>query len=60
MDKLMHTVWPDLTEVSPVSVQTDEVVPTVPVVVEGATRTSYASLATQTSGKVVAPAPVGP
>ena len=45
---------------SPVGVQTDMVELLAPVVVEGAKRASYTSVATQASLEVVAPAPVGP
>ena len=60
VDKVVQTVRPVLVKVSPVGVQTDKVEPVAPVVVEGAKRASYASVATQASLGVVALAPVGP
>ena len=59
VDKLMQTVKLIPVYVSPVGVQTDVVVPAVPVVVQGATRASYISVAKQASVEVAATAPVG-
>ena len=60
VDKFVQTVQPVQVEVSPVGVQTDTVEPVAPVVVKGAKRASYSSMATQASVEVVAPAPVCP
>ena len=59
VDKLMQRVKLVPVKVSPVRVQTDVVVPAVQVV-EGPSRASYATVATQASVQVAAPAPVGP
>ena len=50
----------EVIKVSPIGVQTDVVVPAVPVVIEGALRASYASLATQVSIEIAALAPISP
>ena len=60
MDKVVQTVWPVLVEVSLIGVQTDKMEPVAPIVVGGAKRASYASVATQASVGVVAPAPASP
>ena len=59
VDKLIQTVELVPLKVSLISVETDKVVPTVPVVVEGATRALYASVANQVSMQVAALASVG-
>ena len=56
----MQTMQPVPIKVSPVGAQTDEVVPAVPVVVEGPAMASYARVATQALVEVAAAAPVGP
>ena len=60
VDKLIQTVQLVIGELSLVGVQSDMVVPAVPIVVEGASRTSYASVTTQASVEVAALAPVSP
>ena len=49
-----------MVEVSIVEVEINVVVSALPVVVEGAARAWYASVATQAQKEVAAPAPVGP
>ena len=60
IDKLMQTVNLVHIEVSPVRVQTDVIVPVIPVVVEGASMASYINIAIQALVEVATSAPVGP
>ena len=60
VDKPMQIVWLDLAEVSPISIQTNEVVPALPVVVISAISSLYTRMAIEVSVEVEAVAPIDP